>query len=342
MAIYQNVGYSDTGGVTEHALDDATASASGGLSAGSHTQTATAATGWDVAEFNILTFTWQNDMAVYYWTNPAGSYTNSTRSCCLVLGDGTEVLVGEGDTGTATVDLSQYTNEQKSSVQLRGKLNYYLSTVTNAANKGSITATNVIARGLGQGGNVYCEIGKLYEFGGNGFSPISKVYDWNGTAMSLIYSDEEVLYDGGMVVPFEDYGYVSNSSYLYTTRTDNTSNLYGKVAYNLQGNDFYTGYAGWRTSSLIDLSQYSTITIAAKVYTRWDSYNGVRLEFWDASNNSVGTITIQENQKGITTDSEWTFDLSAFNDACKVGVTAWQTYSNGRGAEFNLYKMTLS
>lgn len=341
MAIYQKVGYSDAGGATEHALDDATASASGGLSAGSHIQTATAATSWDVAEFNILTFTWQNDMAVYYWTNPAGSYTNSTRSCCLVLGDGTEVLVGEGDTGTATVDLSQYTNEQKSSVQLRGKLNYYLSTVTNAANKGSITATNVVARGLGQSGNVYCEIGKLYEFGSNDFSPISKVYDWDGTAMSLIYSDEEVLYDGGMVVPFEDYGYVSNSNYVYTTRTDNGTNLFAMTKYNLGGNDFYHGYAGWRTQHVIDLSQYSTISITARVQNYWNSYNGVRVEFWYENNVSAGTINIMQDTP-TTLDSEWTLDLSAFNGACKVGVTAWQTYSNGRGAEFNLYKMTLS
>lgn len=186
------------------------------------------------------------------------------------------------------------------------------------------------------------EISKVYDYDGTTQHQIGKVYDYNGTASSLIYSAEEVLYDGGMVVPFEQYSSVSNASYIYTSLADNGTDLYAKVHYNLEGNDFYSGYAVWRTQQPIDLSQYSALCIRARVWNRWNSYNGVKVEFWDANNVSVGSIPVQENQAGVTTDSEWTFDLSAFNSPVKVGITAWQTYSNGRGAEFNLYKMTLS
>lgn len=184
------------------------------------------------------------------------------------------------------------------------------------------------------------EAGKLYMMSDPPLQ-IGKVYRKDAGGSSVIYSGEEVLYDGGMVVPFENYGYVSNSSYLYTERTDNGTNLFAKVRYNLGGNDFYNGYAGWRTQRVVDLSQYSTITIKARVQNYWSSYNGVRVEFWDENNTSVGTINIMQDTQ-TTLDSEWTLDLSAFNGACKVGVTAWQTYSNGRGAEFNLYKMILA
>lgn len=190
-------------------------------------------------------------------------------------------------------------------------------------------------------GTANYEIGKLYDNDGTANHQIGKVYDRDGTANSLIYNAETVLYDGGMVVPFEDFGYVSNGTYVYTTRTDNGTNLFAKTQYNVGGDGFYEGYATWRTRQVIDLSQYGAITIKAKVSTLWSSYNGVKLEFFDANNNSVGGIDIQKDVTS-TTDSEWTFDLSTFNDACKVGITAWQTYSAGRGAEFNLYKMVLT
>lgn len=194
-----------------------------------------------------------------------------------------------------------------------------------------------------KGGTDLSGIGKLYEFDGAAFNQIGKVYAYDGTTASLILSGgAEVLFDGGMVAQFEPYTHVSNSTYVYAYADNNGTDLGGRVNYNVGGGAFYTATASWRTSELIDLSQYSSITIAAKAYTRWDSYNGVRVEFWDANNNSVGSINIQENQKGVTTDGEWTFDLSAYNDAVKVGVTAWQTYSDGRGATFNLYKMVLS
>lgn len=190
-------------------------------------------------------------------------------------------------------------------------------------------------------GTLFTEIEKLYVSNGASYDQIGKVYDFDGTANHLIYSGEEVLYDGGMVVQFEDYGYVSNGTYVYTTRTDNGTNLFAKTHYNIGGDGFYEGYAGWRTQQVVDLSQYSTITVKARVQTYWDSYCGVKIEFWDGNNTSAGSINIMQDAS-TTVDSEWSFDLSDFNNACKVGVTAWQTYSNGRGAEFNLYKMVLS
>ena len=191
-------------------------------------------------------------------------------------------------------------------------------------------------------GTEFHQIGKLYEFGGSAFSPIARVYDWNGTAASLIYSDETVLYNGGMVVNFEPRTYVSNSTYVYAYADNNGDNLGGRVNYNVSGGEFYTAEASWRTADLIDLSQYSSITVAAEVYTRVNSYNGVRLEFWDEAGNSVGTISIQENQQGVTTNSEWTFSLADYNSPVKVGITAWQTYSEARGAEFHLFSLSLS
>ena len=123
------------------------ASASGGdYHTGNNTNVITSSTVWNIAGFNSLTLTWRNDMSVNFWTNPQGSVSNRTRYCYLVFADGTELQVGTGtDQQTTTVDLSNYTDAQKTSVRLRGKLDYYLSTSTNAACYGGISATNVIA-----------------------------------------------------------------------------------------------------------------------------------------------------------------------------------------------------
>ena len=191
-------------------------------------------------------------------------------------------------------------------------------------------------------GTANYEIGKLYDNDGTANHQIGAVYDFDGTANALIYNAETVLYNGGMVSTFEPRTYVSNSTYVYAYTDNNGDNLGGRVNYNVSGGAFYTAEASWRTADLIDLSQYSSITVAAEVYTRWSSYNGVRLEFWDESGNSVGSISIQENQQGVTTNSEWTFSLADFNSPVKVGITAWQTYADGRGATFKMRQMILA
>ncbi|MBQ9958922.1 MAG: hypothetical protein IJP01_01070 [Oscillospiraceae bacterium] len=190
-------------------------------------------------------------------------------------------------------------------------------------------------------GTAHREAGAVFDFDGTALHPIAAVYDADGAALHPVYTAETVLYDGGMVATFEPRTYVSNSTHVYAYADNNGTDLGGRVNQNLVG-AFYTAEASWRTADLIDLSQYSSITVAAEVYTRWSSYNGVRLEFWDEAGNSVGSISIQENQQGVTTNSEWTFPLAAFAGVYKIGLTAWQTYSEGRGAEFHLFKFSLS
>ena len=182
------------------------------------------------------------------------------------------------------------------------------------------------------------EISKLYVDG----KQIVKVYDWNGEAASLIYSAETVLYDCSMTVNFEPYTHISNSTFVYAYADNNETNLGGRVRYNLIGDGFYEAYAGWRTSDLHDLSSYSTCTIIAEAWTNWDSYNGVKVVLFDANNNELASFDVLKDVKSGYAKSEWTFDLSSYNDAAKIGVTAWQTYSNARGAEFKMYKMLLS
>lgn len=191
-------------------------------------------------------------------------------------------------------------------------------------------------------GTAKAEVGKVYDNDGSVNHQIGKVYDHDGTAAAVIYSGEEVLYDSGMVVPFEPYTYVSNSNYVYAYADNNETNLGGRVRYNLTGNDFYTAYAGWRTSELYNLSNYSAVTIKAEAWTRWDSYNGVKVALFDANNNELAVFDVLKEVGSGYANSEWTFDLSEYNSLAKVGITAWQSYSNGRGAEFKLYKMTLS
>ena len=192
-------------------------------------------------------------------------------------------------------------------------------------------------------GAAHTEVGKLFDFDGTAKHQIGRVYDHDGTAAALLYSGETVLYDGGMAVPFEQYSSVSNASYIYTSLADNGTDLYAKVHYNLEGNDFYSGHAAWRTQQPIDLSQYSALCIRARVWNRWNSYNGVRAEFFDPNGVSLGTLNIMQDAQS-SLDSEWVLDLAPLRELAepvKIGVTAWQSYSNGRGAEFNLYKMTL-
>lgn len=255
MAIYQVANNESSSGTVS--LADASAAASGGLYSGNHVQTATSIIEWDVSGFNSITFTWQNDMAVYYWTNPAGSYTNGTRSCYLVLSDGTELKVGEGDSGISTLDLSQYTDEQKVSVRLRGKVNYYLSTITNAADKGSIIATNVFASGLSETGKVYHEIGKLFEFAGSNYVTISKVLDWNGTSASLIFSGEESLLGDFL---FLDEGYVNVEGQMTQTSNSLTVSANSRAG-------FAGGMAHVYTLPL-DLSSFTQIVVNVTEFYR--------------------------------------------------------------------------
>lgn len=191
-------------------------------------------------------------------------------------------------------------------------------------------------------GAVCCEIKNVLDFDGTALHPIAAVYDADGAALHPVYSGETVLYDGGKTVPFEGVTRTDNSSYVYAYADDGESELSGRVHYNLAGGAFYAAEASWRTAEALDLSQFSTVTVRARVHTAWSSYNGVRLEFWNAAGSSVGSISLQQDLPNVTTDSEWTLSLAAFAGVYKIGLTAWQTYSDGRGAEFHLFKFSLS
>lgn len=265
MAIYQ-VGFNESSETTTP-LEDVSVSASGGLSAGSHTQTATATTAWNVAGYNSLTLTWQNDMSVGYWTSPAGSYSNYTRYCYLVFADYTELLLGTGtEQVTQTVDLSQYTDSQKASVKLMGKLDYYLSTVTNSSNYGGISATNVVASASTSGGALFTEIEKLYVSNGASYDQIAKVYDWNGTAASLIYSAETNL---GTLGPFGQYWCLNVGAYKKTATK--TSDTYLDIA----------GYTSltidWMTSMLNGYGHANGNSATGKVYAKFEDGSTILL-----------------------------------------------------------------
>ena len=175
--------YPDAGdqAVVNKSLPDASASG-GNYYAGNNTRVITSSTVWDLSGCDSLTMTWTNNMSVNYWTNPMGSVTNSTRYCYLVFADGSELLVGTGTTTqTTTVDLASYTDSQKASVQLRGKLDYYLSTVTNAACYGSISATDVSA--VGGGTSVSITVSASHANNGNSTS-ITIVDDADGSTVA--------------------------------------------------------------------------------------------------------------------------------------------------------------
>lgn len=195
---------------------------------------------------------------------------------------------------------------------------------------------------LDHDGTSYVAVKSVLDHDGATYTKIAKGFDHDGTAYTTIYSAETVLYDGGMIVQFEPATYNQNANYTYAYAEDETTRLRGRVHWNVAGDSTYKASATWRTKDLIDLAEYSTITVDAEVYTAWDSLNGVRLEFFDASNNSVGTIIIQENMKNTTTTQVWNFDISSYNTPVKVGITAYQHYSNGRAASFYLNALKLS
>ena len=76
-------------------------------------------------------------MAVYYWNTPAGTVYYNNRTTYLVFADNTKKVVS---TGTTTIDLTEYTNEQKAMVKLQGKLAWKMSSTTNGAYQGSVSA----------------------------------------------------------------------------------------------------------------------------------------------------------------------------------------------------------
>jgi hypothetical protein len=178
----------------------------------------------------------------------------------------------------------------------------------------------------------------VFTYDGNQWNAANvKIYqngEWN--------SFELVLYDGGMVAPFESYGRTSNSTYVYHYEEDFSTYLRGRTNNQNSGSDFYSGYSGWRTSDLYDLANYSTVTIKAEAWTEWDSYNGVKVALFDVNNNELAVFDVLKEVKDGYANSEWIFDISTYNTPAKIGITAWQSYGVGRGAEFKLYEMTLS
>ena len=97
------------------------------------------ATSWDLTNRNSVTFTLsQANAEVYYWTSPAGTVHSLTRTAYLRLAGASpavDILIYQGSTvpQTFTLNLSAYSNTQKSIVKLYGVLIYSISTVTNSA-----------------------------------------------------------------------------------------------------------------------------------------------------------------------------------------------------------------
>lgn len=182
------------------------------------------------------------------------------------------------------------------------------------------------------------QIKKRYAMIGSTATQVKKKYAMIGSTATLVYSAEEYIYNNGVV---DGYTWTAYKAGNKVTTTDNTTNLYGYTWYG-GGSESWSHscswYAGWRTNETIDFSQYSTLTVNAKVYTNWSTYNYVQIELCDNAYRRV----LQADETGTTTTDTWTFDISDINDVGNIGMFAGQTYNNGRGAYFNLYSILLS
>ena len=87
---------------------------------------------WDLRDNTSLTFNLsRRDARVDYWTNPRGTVNSQSETAVLRRGDGSNVTIS--GTGTKTINISGWTDNQKNGVRLRGTLTWDISTVTNSA-----------------------------------------------------------------------------------------------------------------------------------------------------------------------------------------------------------------
>lgn len=115
---------------SELKLANLSAGFSGGPGVTSGNQAATSSGSWNISGFNTLTYSASVGGDVAWWASPYGSQYSRSRSICLVLKDGKEIGLAAGT--NKTLDLSAYTDEQKSSVRFRYKFGWNISSVTNS------------------------------------------------------------------------------------------------------------------------------------------------------------------------------------------------------------------